>query len=312
MVYGGWANLKIPEKIFMSPAVTLFIEAQHPLAESIHWQKEKNRLLWVDLLNSSFHMHDFSSGKTSSHTLPLAAPIGSFVLTNHPNVVVLSHRQGLSFLDLATMVMTPFCDPEHGRDAIIYNDMKMDRFGRLWVGVSHVKEKEPRGALWCVTTKGEATLADTGFAIANGPAFSPDGMTMYFNDSLARQTLAYDLDPAKPGAWNRRVFATYTEEEGLPDGIVTDSEGCLWSAQWLGARIIRLSPNGERRATFPVPAGNVTTMCFGGKEEQTLYITTARDGLDNNALARLPKTGSVFKLQTSATGSNEPRFVIPK
>ena len=294
----------------MSHEAELFIEAQHPLAESIHWQEEKNRLLWVDLLNSSFHIHDFTSDKTSSHKLPLAAPIGSFVLTNDPNIVVLSHRQGLSFLNLTTFAMTPFCDPEKGRDAIIYNDMKMDRFGRLWLGTSHVKEKEPRGALWCVTTKGEATLVDTGFAIANGPAFSPDGAIMYFNDSLARQTLAYDLDPAKPGAWNRRVFATYTEEEGLPDGIITDSEGCIWSAQWLGARIIRLSPQGIRLATFPVPAGNVTTMCFGGKKNHTLYITTARDGLDTKALNRFPKTGAVFSLQTAATGISEPRFEL--
>ena len=296
----------------MSYEAKVFIEAQHPLAESIHWQEEKNRLLWVDLLNPSFHIYHFGSGETSSYKLPLATPIGSFVLTNNPNVVVLAHRNGLSFLNLKTMAIIPFCDPEKGRDAIIYNDLKMDRFGRLWVGTSHIKEKEPRGALWCVTTKGEATLVDTGFAIANGPAFSPDGATMYFNDSLARQTLAYDLDPAKSGAWNRRVFAAYTEEEGLPDGAVTDSEGCVWCAQWLGARIIKFSPQGERLATFPVYAGNVTTMCFGGKENHTLYITTARDGLNDEILTRLPKTGALFSLQTSATGIGERRFIIPE
>lgn len=306
MVYGGLAFQKVK---FMSYEAEIFLEAQHPLAESIHWQKEKNRLLWVDLLNPSFHMYDFNSGQTFAQTLPLATPIGSFVLTDDPDVVVLGHRHGLSFLNVLSMTLTPFCDPERGRDAIIYNDLKMDRYGRLWVGTSHVKEKEPRGALWCVTTKGEATLVDTGFAIANGPAISPDGSTMYFNDSLARQTLAYDLDPEKPGAWNRRVFATYTEEEGLPDGVITDSEGCLWCAQWLGARIIKLSPQGEKLATYPVPAGNVTTMCFAGKENRTLYITTARDGLDDKVLARFPKTGAVFKLQSSNTGIEEPRFV---
>ena len=290
----------------------LFIEAQHLLGESIHWQREKNRLLWVDLLNPSLHIHDFTSAKTSTHALPLQAPIGSFVLTNNANIVVIAHRQGLSFLNLTTLELSPFCDPEKCRDAIIYNDMKMDRFGRLWVGTSHVKEKEPRGALWCVTTKGEATLVDTGFAIANGPAFSPDGVTMYFNDSLAHQTLAYDLDPAKPGAWNRRVFATYTEEEGLPDGIITDSEGCIWSAQWQGARIIKFSPQGQRLTTFPIAAGNITTMCFGGKENHMLYITTARDGLDTKALTHFPKTGAVFSLLTAATGIDEPRFQLPE
>ncbi len=294
----------------MPQEAELFIPAQHPLAESIHWQEEKNRLLWVDLLNPSFHTHDFNSGQTTSQILPLAPPIGSFVLTDDADVVVLGHRNGLAFLNLVTLALTPFCDPEQGRDAIIYNDLKMDRFGRLWVCTSHFREREPRGALWCVTNKGEATLVDAGFAIANGPAFSPDGTTMYFNDSLARQTLAYDLDPAKPGAWNRRLFATYSEEEGLPDGIITDSEACIWTSQWLGARIIRLSPQGNRLATYPVAASNVTTMCFGGKENHTLYITTARDGLDGEALNRFPKTGAVFSLPTSATGISEPRFAL--
>lgn len=291
----------------MTEAAKLFIAAKHSLAESIHFQEEKNRLLWVDLLQPALHIHDFSTGVTSAHPLPLPPPIGSFVLTDDPDIAVLAHRHGLSFLNLATLALTPFCDPERGRADIIYNDVKMDRFSRLWVGTSHVKEKDPRGALWCVTSKGEATLVDVGFAVSNGPAFSPDGQTMYFNDSMAQQTLAYDVDPEKPNARNRRVFATYAGDEGYPDGLITDAEGCLWSAQWAGARLIRLAPDGRSLSHHAIPSGHVTTMAFAGS---TLYITTARDGLDEATLQRLPLSGSLFALPTTVTGIVEPRFKL--
>lgn len=94
----------------------------------------------------------------------------------------------------------------------------------------------------------------------------------------------------------------------MPDGIVTDAEGCLWIAHWGGARVSRHTPDGRLLATFPVPALNVTTMCFAGPQFTTLYITTARDGMDEASLNAMPLSGSLFRLQTDATGMAEPLF----
>jgi xylono-1,5-lactonase len=285
---------------------------QHKLAESIMWQAERNRLLWVDLLEPALHIHDFNTRQTLARALDLSPPIGSFVLTDDSSTLVLSHRRGLSFLDIDSLAMRPFCDPENGRDGIIYNDMKVDRCGRLWVGTSHVGESEPRGALWCVDQGGLATLVDAGFPISNGPAFSPDGRTMYFNDSYHRQTLAYDVDAVRPTATNRRVFASYSEEEGLPDGLVTDRDGCIWSAQWAGSRIIRLSPQGKKLTSILIPSGHVTTCCFAGDSLSTLFVATARDGLMPEILHRFPLSGSIFALKTDVHGIPESRFSCGK
>jgi xylono-1,5-lactonase len=290
--------------------IKLFCQAQHPLAESIMWQAERNRLLWVDLLQPALHIHDFGTGKTRGCLLNLEPPIGSFVLTNDPSMIVLAHRNGLSFLNTDTLAMMPFCDPENGRGGIIYNDMKVDRFGRLWVGTSHMRETDPLGALWCVNANGMAKQADSGFPISNGPAFSPDGRTMYFNDSYHRQTLAYDINGNTPSAINRRVFASYGEEEGLPDGMITDHEGCLWCAMWGSGRIIRLSPRGEKLMTISIPAGHATTLCFAGERLSQIYITSARDGLLPEVLQRLPLSGSLFSMETVVNGIPEPRFDV--
>ncbi len=286
--------------------VRLFLEAKHRLGEAILWHAAGKCLYWIDLLDPALFRHDPATGGTQSFPLPLAPPLGAIVATEDADLLLVTHRQGLSLLRLSNLEITPYADPEAGRDAIVYNDAKCDRWGRLWVGSSHALEKEPRGALWCLTGGRRHALGDAGFAVANGPAFSPDGRRMYFNDSLGRQTLVYDISEADLLPRNRRVFASFAADEGLPDGVIVDSEGCLWIAHWGGARITRWSPEGERLAVHPVPALNVTTMGFAGPDYRTLYITTARDGMDAAALAAMPLSGSLFILETDVKGLSEP------
>ena len=175
----------------------LWIKASHRLGESIIWHAHNRCLYWVDLLDPALFVHDPATGETRSHALALPPPIGSIAATSDPDVLILAHRGGLSLLDVRTLALTFYCDPEGGRDAIIYNDIKVDRQGRLWVGTSHEKEQQHRGVLWCVESRTRWALVDAGFAISNGPAFSLDGRTMYFNDSLGRTTFAYDVDETR-------------------------------------------------------------------------------------------------------------------
>jgi xylono-1,5-lactonase len=151
-------------------------------------------------------------------------------------------------------------------------------------------------------------LGDVGFPVSNGPAFSGDGGTMYFNDSTNYRTFSYELSPDDPRPRNRTLFASYTVEEGMPDGLTVDAEGCIWTAQWAGARVIRLSPKGEKLATLHVPSGHVTSLAFGGEALDELFITTATDGLSAETLTRYPLSGSLFRFKPGVPGLPEPLF----
>ncbi len=291
----------------MGNAAELWIKANHRLGESIIWHEASQAVMWVDLLDPAFFMHDPKTGMTKNSPLPLQAPIGSIAATTNPKQLIIAHRNGLSLLHLDTLALEPFCDPEAGRADIIYNDIKTDRFGRLWVGTSHAKEQDPRGALWCVKDRKTFALADAGVAISNGPAFSPDGTTMYFNDSAGRKTFAYDIDAGHMQAANRRVLRSYTESEGMPDGVVVDAAGNLWCAMWAGAAILHVSPKGSLIGKIDIAAWNVTTLCFAGHE---IFITTATDTTPPDMRAKFPDTGSLFRLATDATGLPEPLFAI--
>lgn len=282
--------------------VELFIESKQRLGEAIIWHEAGQCLYWIDLLEPTLYRH---ATATQSWPLPLGAPIGAILATDDPDRLLITHREGLSLLRLSDLSLAPYCNPEAGRDAVIWNDAKCDRWGRVWAGTSHALEKEPRGVLWCIENREHFALGDAGFVVSNGPAFSPDGATLYFNDSAGRATYAYDISKDDLHPRNRRILITFTPEEGMPDGVITDAEGCLWIAHWGGACVSRYSPQGRLVDRHPVPALNVTTMCFAGK---TLYITTARDGLDEAALAASPLSGSLFRLETGVPGLPEPLF----
>jgi xylono-1,5-lactonase len=292
------------------PIADIWIKGEHPLAESIIWHVASRCIMWVDLLEPAIFIHDPRNGKTRREALPFQAPIGSMAATTDRDRVIIAHRGGLSLLHLETFELEFYCDPEQGRDAIIYNDIKVDRWGRLWVGTSHAREQEPRGALWCVKDRKTFALADAGFAISNGPAFSPDGSKMYFNDSLGRKTYAYDIAPDDMRACNRRVVREYAEGEGLPDGLGVDAHGNLWSAQWGGAAVLHMTPDGAPLQRIDVPAYNVTTLCWGGDDLTEMLITTARDGVSAEHLKQYPLTGSLFRARAEVPGLAEPLFAI--
>jgi len=292
----------------MSLSAHLWMKSLHRLGESMIWHVARQCWFWVDLLDPALFCHDPATGKTERRELPLPPPIGSIAATTDANLLMLAHRGGLSVLDVRDLEMSPYCDPEAGRDAIIYNDIKVDRWGRLWVGTSHEKELEARGALWCVESQTKWGLADAGFAISNGPAFSRDGRTLYFNDSLGRTTFAYTIAPDSLIARDRRVFVQHEEQDGLPDGVVVDAAGNVWMAQWAGSALLCFDDTGKLQQRIAVPSVHVTTLGFGGAGLDEVRITTATDGAAPEKLLALPLSGSVFSLDGAGVGVAEPLF----
>jgi xylono-1,5-lactonase len=292
----------------MALTAEIRIRSQHKLGESIIWHAARQCFFWVDLLDPALFSHDPVSGQTVKREIKLPAPIGSIAATTNPDMLLLAHRGGLSLLDVRNMDMTFYCDPEGGRDAIIYNDIKVDRWGRLWVGTSHAREQEERGALWCVVSAKHWALADAGFAVSNGPAFSLDGSTMYFNDSARRKTFAYDIARDHLGARNRRILVEHAEQDGMPDGVVVDASDNIWTAQWAGSAVLKFDKTGQRLERIIVPSVHVTTLCFGGADLRHPLITTATDGATPDQLKALPFSGSIFTFESAVEGVCEPMF----
>lgn len=184
------------------------------------------------------------------------------------------------------------------------NEGGCDPDGALWIGTLAHGFTEGAGTLYQLdagSRRPRPVLA--GLTISNGLGWSPDGEILYLNDSGAGVTWAFDYDPID-GISGQRVFSR--SEDGTPDGLCVDAEGGVWVARYGGGCVQRYDPSGRLEAVVEVPGvSKVTACCFGGEDLGTLYLTTTREDLPEDAE---PAAGSVYCVRPGVVGSSVAGF----
>ncbi|MBP6854230.1 MAG: SMP-30/gluconolactonase/LRE family protein [Rhodoferax sp.] len=182
------------------------------------------------------------------------------------------------------------------------NDGKADAWGRLWFGSMHNQSlPPPQGRLYRWEAGTAPVVVDADYAVANGPAISPDGTRLYHTDSALRTVYRFDLSP-EGDLRNKRVWLQFAIDDGFPDGMTCDAEGHVWIAHWGGACVTRHDAGGRELRRIPLPAEQVSNLAFGGPGLRDLYITTARTGLDAASLAGTPLAGALFVVAGAGQG----------
>jgi L-arabinonolactonase len=110
------------------------------------------------------------------------------------------------------------------------------------------------------------------------------------------------------GIRNRRLFASFENLGGLPDGSTVDSEGCLWNAVWGGGKVVRFAPDGRLDREIKLPVTNPTCVAFGGEDLNVLFVTSAWFGLTDSQRESEPFAGSLFAVEPGVRGRPEHRY----
>jgi sugar lactone lactonase YvrE len=131
---------------------------------------------------------------------------------------------------------------------------------------------------------------------------------MYFTDTLRQVILAFDYDIATGDIENGRPFIEVPDGEGWPDGMVVDSEGCIWSAHWGGWKVVRYDLQGKPVCETKLPAAHASCPAFGGANLDELYVTTAKQGLSEDDRRAQPLAGGLFRVDPGVKGLEEPAF----
>ena len=274
------------------------------LGEGPVWVAAEEALYWTDIEGRLVYRRAFADGDLDQWTVPIR--IGSLAPCKSGGFVA-GTDQGLFFADPGRRLFNPIANPEEDLPTNRFNDGKVDRAGRFWAGTMDGTEKAAQGSLYRLDPDLGLTRVDEGYRVTNGPAFSPDGRTMYHNDSGRQVTYAFDLDEAG-NASNRRDFASFGKGDGYPDGMTVDCEGCLWIAFWDGWCLRRLSPEGDLLEVLQVPIARPTSCAFGGPKLDHLFITSASRDLTEADLAGQPQAGNLFMTKPGAKGLPEKLF----
>jgi L-arabinonolactonase len=273
-------------------------------AEGPVWSDQERLLYWTDIESRTVWRLDPETGRAKSWTTPEKVCSMAF---REQGGFLIAFESGLSFYDLQTRVQQRIVDVEPDLPTTRLNDGRCDRQGRFVVGGFDSSEKGLSAAYRLDIDLSLHRLFG-GLSSANSTCFSLDGRTMYYADSPQAVIWAFDYDPLTGTPSNRRVFCDFRDQPGVPDGSVIDADGCLWNAQWNGSRIVRYRPDGSIERIIEMPCRNPTSLAFGGRELDTLYVTTSLLTLSEEESRRQPLAGKLLALHPGVKGLPETRF----
>lgn len=286
--------------------VESIVAAQDEVGETPVWVPDEQALWWIDVEGKRVHRLDPATGQV--RTLAVDFPITALA-RRAPGGWIAASKTGLYFWDHRTNRSEFIVDPEAGNPDVRLNDGAVDRQGRLLIGTLNQKDLgAPDGSLYRLDPDRSIHKLDTGLAVANGIGLSPDGRTLYVTDMFHSRILAYDYETRAGTVSRRRTFVNVPAEAGLPDGLIVDAAGFVWSAHWGGSRVTRYDPDGKIERQLKLPVTNVTCMALGGPALDELYVTTAWFMLDDAQRKAQPMAGDLFRVKTDVRGLVEPGF----
>ena len=285
------------------------IAAGNTLGEGVVWCPSRQCLYWTDIPAATLWCHWPDTDTTRTWALP--ERLACLALCERDTWLLLGLASRLAFLHLPSGEIHPIADVEEGLPTRL-NDGACDREGRFVFGTLHEPAdggpQRPVGSFYRLDTDLSLHRLDLGnVAISNSLAFSPDGRTLYFCDSPTRtiRRCAYAEDGSVGAVED---WIDLARIDGEPDGSCVDADGGLWNAQWGMGRVVRYRPDGSEDVVVAVPAAQSTRPALGGPDLDTLYITSAHEGMTPAARRACPQAGHVFAARLAYRGLPEPRF----
>ncbi|MCD8369284.1 MAG: SMP-30/gluconolactonase/LRE family protein [Clostridiales bacterium] len=239
------------------------------LGEGPVWNTKTGTLSWVDLATGVLHIEN-EEGHTKVQTCQV---MGAAIPTQSGRFIGCL-TTGFYLLDqdgpVKKLATPKTMNPRHR-----FNDAKADAAGRIWAGeYTYCCDTGKPASLQVFYPDGTIEEILNGIGGPNGMDWTPDNKTFYFIDTYTNHVSAFDCDFEKPAITARREVVKV--EQGIPDGMTLDAEGKLWVAQWGAGCVARYdAESGEMLAKIEVDAPEVSSCCFGGKDLDKLYITTA-------------------------------------
>jgi sugar lactone lactonase YvrE len=152
------------------------------------------------------------------------------------------------------------------------NDLAIAPDGTLYA--SDPSWAKSTGQVWRIDTAGKVMLVAPDMGTTNGIDVSPDGRTLYVNESVQRNIWAFTI-AADGSLTDKRLFKKF-EDFGF-DGMRCDVDGNLYVTRHSKGTVAKLSPKGEVLREIDVLGDSPTNICFGGPDGRTAYVTEAKN-----------------------------------
>ncbi len=271
--------------------------------EGPSWDPVGRRMLVVDMLAGA--VVDLSSLEHPAR-YDVGSPVAAVIRRRTGGGFIVATEHGFALFDegfgLERRLGEVLDDP-----AIRLNEGGCDPSGRFFCGSMAYDETPGAGAVYRLEPDGSTAVVLDGVTISNGLQWSADGTLAYYVDTPTRRVDVFDYDGSNGSFHGRRPLVTLDADvPGNPDGMTIDAEGGLWVALWGAGEIRRFDPDGILTEVVEVPGVTHTSAAaFGGEALDTLYVTSSRQHLPEDAE---PQAGAVFAVRPGVRGTPLPSF----
>lgn len=276
------------------------------LGEGAFWNHKSGELYWIDIDGKKLHIYNPET--KTNHSFPTPSRIGT-VVPQTDTTAVIALEDGIYIINTENGNIEALSEVEKEMTFNRFNDGKCDPNGNLWVGSMHLEQMIPMGSVYKISETGETTKMIDSVTISNGIVWTKDASAMYYIDTPTQNIQVFDFDVATSTLSNERTAVRVPKALGFPDGMSIDEEDMLWVGLWNGNAIGRFDPKtGKLISKIEVPAHNVTSCAFGGKNLDKLYITTASVDMTEEEKANYPLAGSLFVADPGVKGVRSEFF----
>jgi len=286
-------------------SVECLSDTKDKLGESPIWVEEENSIYWVDI--KRFLIHKFDTKNNNKTSWQFNESIGCIAYIKK-NLFIAGTQFGFKFANLESNQLIPIVDPEPDYKNNRFNDGKCDNKGRFYAGSMNDVNNEPTGSFYILYNDLTYRKFDEGYEITNGPAFSSDGKKIYFTDTRKGEIYVSNLNEAGT-LIEKKLFISIPANEGKPDGMTIDQEGCIWVAIFGGSCVNRYNQQGVKIDTIKMPVSCVTSCVFGGENLDILFITTSSHKLNDQEKIKEQLAGSLFKTKLDIGGYKTNKFI---
>lgn len=281
----------------MKLSCNLLLDLQSELGEGLLWDSPRDRLLMTDILKGQLLDIDIDTG--SRQTWAFDEPLAWVLKTDRPGAYVLGLGSGIAGFDIRRSESLHWINREFpGHPNHRLNDACVDAWGVIWLGSMNGDDPwADDGQLASFLIQDGLHVHDSQFTVTNGPVVSVDGQYLFLNDTLRGTVYRYRVSEGRDTLTERQVFAQFDRAQGYPDGMCFDTNGNLWVALWGGgASIVQLDPMGRVLRQVPVPAKNVTNVCFCGSSLDRLVVSSASIEMSDAEHLQYPHAGGLFEI----------------
>lgn len=148
------------------------------------------------------------------------------------------------------------------------NDLAIAPDGTLYA--SDPNWNKGTGQVWMIDTKGKVKLVASKMGTTNGIEVSPDGKTLYVNESVQRNVWSFPIE--KDGTLGEKKLLKKFPDHGF-DGMRCDVDGNLYITRYGKGTVAVLSPEGKILREIDVLGEKPSNICFGGPDGKTVYVT---------------------------------------